>query len=81
MKIEEVRCFLKVNFEQMGLEDEGELVGENKFECRNGTNEIVKAFCQNCVICFKNLSVYAFKQGDQQCLQGKFHKKNGLRID
>ena len=43
----------------------------------NGTNEAVKIFNQNCVICYERESVYAFRQCGHQCICEQWYQSKG----
>ena len=67
-----------------GIEDEdGEdvLVEENEYLIEtiycNGTNEVVKKFNQNCVICYERDSVYSIRKCSHQCFCEPCYQKKG----
>ena len=77
MRIEQIHSICKRDDEEMGLEDEDELVGVNEIEDRNGTNEIVKIFNQKGVIRFEKPNVNAFRQCGHQCLWESCYQNKG----
>ena len=66
--------------EIVGYEDE-EDVKENfnihELEYTDGSNEVVKNFNQNCVICHEQDSENLFKQCGHQCISGDCYQNKG----
>ena len=79
LKIELIHSFYNDDVDENG-EDKDIFVGEDEIEYYNGTDELVIIFIQNCVICFENSIVYAFRLCGHQCKSEIYYQKKVKRI-